>query len=453
MQIHTLRRAVMAGLLAAVTTLISACGGGGTTETLYVDLSYPAGAMEGETRIPMSASANFVGLNGHVPHCSVSAGNLPPGLGLADNCTISGTPSDAGIYAFTVRVTADGVAGSLDFKQGVSISDPTPRLNLGSYIVGLDVSGSDIQVQFPINTQMSAVTLVSQSRGIAVGDSLSYAITGGALPAGTSFDSTNASLSGTATTPGFSSVTITATLTHRGLVYVSTPLTVGIYVTPPVATIGFSGCPYVSIRAADIKWMTAFQCDMTVSNLEPGSSWVVTNASVPAGLSFDPVAARLTGQFLNTDLQYFSAKVVVTLADGRTYTLTPNADWSSNAPQAAWNDASGTFTNMTGVLRGGSQEPFVGGITGMIWVKAGQSITIDPVTIPDALPGDTVSYALAAAPNDVLPPWPSIDSASGRISGVPPQLQGTYNDVLVRLTTTRQGVQGTSVFTWRVVFE
>ena len=453
MHIRTNRLAAWLGLWVA-TILMSACGGGGgSTETLYVDLTYPVDAMQGEINSPMSASPIFTGLNGHTPHCNLGTGTLPAGVGLANNCVVSGTPSSAGNYAFTVHVTADGVQGSLDFPMGIVVTDPTPILNLIAWGSGFGVTGSDIQLQLPINIQSPPRELVSLYKPIAPGDTLSYAMTGGTLPAGISFDTNSAAVSGTPTVPGYSSLSITATLTHRGRVYVSAPVTSGVYVMPTLATFAMSGCPNQPNRATEIKWMVPVQCDLTVSNLDPGARSSVSVIGVPAGLTFDPATARLTGQLQNTDLQYMGVQMDVTLADGRSYSLRPIVEWYSVAPQATWNDASGVFANMSGVLRGGWREPQVSGITGMVWVKEAQAITIDPGQIPDAMAGDTFSYALVAVPGATLPAWLTIDAASGRITGLPPKAPGSYQDVQVRLTTLRQGLSGSALFTWRMFLE
>jgi prepilin-type N-terminal cleavage/methylation domain-containing protein len=52
---------------------------------------------------------------------SISAGSLPPGLSLSDN-TISGTPTTAGTYAFTVQIT-DGAGRQAEKSLSIAVND------------------------------------------------------------------------------------------------------------------------------------------------------------------------------------------------------------------------------------------------------------------------------------------------------------------------------------------
>ncbi|MBI4889841.1 MAG: putative Ig domain-containing protein [Acidobacteria bacterium] len=80
---------------------------------------------------------------------SVSAGTLPPGLSLATNGTLSGTPTAGGVYNFTARVT-DNVGTSatqnyqLTVSAGITINttSPLPDASVGSnYSLTFGASG------------------------------------------------------------------------------------------------------------------------------------------------------------------------------------------------------------------------------------------------------------------------------------------------------------------------
>jgi len=65
--------------------------------------------------------------------CSLSAGGLPTGLNLSGSCTISGTPSAAGSFGFTARVTdANSIAGT----QSLSITVNSPAGPLRAPVAG-----------------------------------------------------------------------------------------------------------------------------------------------------------------------------------------------------------------------------------------------------------------------------------------------------------------------------
>ena len=122
---------------------------------------------------------SFDASGGTSPHSfSRSSGSLPSGLSLSSNGNLSGTPSSAGTYTFTIRVTdADGRTAEKQFT--IEIVNPvtisTTTLNDG--IVGQ-----------PYNQGISA------SGGYG---GLSHELYSGLLPAGLSLDSQSGAISGT----------------------------------------------------------------------------------------------------------------------------------------------------------------------------------------------------------------------------------------------------------------
>lgn len=122
---------------------------------------------------------------------SVTSGELPPGLSLThdnDSFTISGTPTAVGLYAFTVTVnTQDGGSKSKAFTIRVAMiatASPLPNGSEGTaYSQTLTIDG-------PIN-----------------GDAL-WTFTG-TLPPGLTLNTTTGVISGTPTTDGTYSFTIT----------------------------------------------------------------------------------------------------------------------------------------------------------------------------------------------------------------------------------------------------
>ncbi|TDO18119.1 putative Ig domain-containing protein [Mycobacterium sp. BK086] len=142
---------------------------------------------------------------------SKPTGSLPSGLSLNTSTgEISGTPSAAGSYSFTLRAT-NGY-GSVDQAFSGSVLESTPSITESS----LD----------SITTSVA----FSQTLHASGYPTITWSNPSGSLPAGLTFDSATATISGTPTTPGAYSFTIRVTnsIGHTDTVYSGT-------VNPPIA--------------------------------------------------------------------------------------------------------------------------------------------------------------------------------------------------------------------------
>lgn len=125
---------------------------------------------------------------------SLAGGSLPPGMTLAANGTLSGTPSSAGTYAFSVKVTdANGntavetVTFTVSAKP-VSITTPSP------------LPSGMVSVQYPTQVLSAAGGFTPYT----------FTVSNGSLPGGLSLAS-NGSISGTPTATGTFQFTVVAT--------------------------------------------------------------------------------------------------------------------------------------------------------------------------------------------------------------------------------------------------
>ena len=158
--------------------------------TATLTVSSPPAATVGTPYI-----GNIPVTGGTAPYsCTIASGTLPGGLALGANCALSGTPTTAGTATVNVTATDSATPANTTTGPATITVQPMPALTLtGSLPNG-------------IVGQAYSQTLQA-SGGMAP---YTYALTAGTLPAGLTL-STGGVISGTPTTPGASSFTVTAT--------------------------------------------------------------------------------------------------------------------------------------------------------------------------------------------------------------------------------------------------
>ncbi|WP_285447438.1 putative Ig domain-containing protein [Xanthomonas sp. LMC-A-07] len=125
---------------------------------------------------------------------AVSAGNVPAGLTLASNGTLSGTATVEGSFNFTVTATD---ANTFTASQAYAVTVAGPNLALPASSLPAGTAG-----------QAYAATIAPATGGTAP---YSYALTAGALPSGVVLDAATGTLSGTPTVSGTFNFTLTVT--------------------------------------------------------------------------------------------------------------------------------------------------------------------------------------------------------------------------------------------------
>ena len=184
-------------------------------------LSFTPATLTGGT-VGAAYSQPISGSGGTAPYGSfaLASGSLPPGLSLAAGGTLSGTPTAAGTYTFTVSAQ-DSSTGSGPYtgtSSTISLTIGAPTLSLSPASVPAAARGSAFSQTF------------STSGGTSP---YSYSITAGSLPAGLTLSSGGV-LSGTPTADGSFSFTVTATDSSGGTQY-STSQAYSLTVNPPLA--------------------------------------------------------------------------------------------------------------------------------------------------------------------------------------------------------------------------
>ena len=287
-----------------------------------------------------------------------SATGLPAGLSInGSSGTISGTPTTAGSSSVTVKATdGAGYSGSATFTW--TISNTVAVTNPGNQA---SVTGSAI-------TPVTDSATDSQS-----GATLTWSATG--LPAGLSINSSSGTISGTPTTPGTSSVTVTA------------------------------GDPSGANGSATFSWTVS----NTVAVANPGSQSAVTGTAV------SPLAASATdsqsGATLTWSATGLPAGLSVNASTG-TVTGTPTAPCTCSVTLKATDGAgfsgSATFTwtvaNTVAVATPGSQS----NVTGTAISPVSNSATDSQAGV------STFTWSATG-----LPAGLSINASTGTITGTP----------------------------------
>ncbi|MFN7975087.1 MAG: putative Ig domain-containing protein [Acidobacteriota bacterium] len=291
----------------------------------------PASLPNGTVGVPYSQTVTANG--GTAPYTfAVTAGTLPAGLSLnGATGVISGTPTAAGTSNFTVTATdANGCTASQPYSltidcAGLSISPATlPNATLG----------------VPYSQTVTA------SGGTAP---YTYAVTAGALPTGLALNAGTGVISGTPTTPGSFSFTVTATDSAGctvGQAYTINVNCPGMSISPATLPNGFVGIPYSQT--------------VTASGGTAPYTYAITAGALPPGLALNAASGVISG----------------------TPTAAGNFSFTVTATDSAGCSASQAYT---------------------ITVTTGCGMTISPATLPNGTEGLAYSQTLTA--NGGTPPY------------------------------------------------
>ena len=401
-------------------------------------------------------------------------GSLPPGLSMTTGsnyaATISGTPTTAGTYSFTVQASIGGL-------------NAAPIIVRQAYTVG--IAGP---VTISTTTLPDGVVGVSYSQGVtATGGyglgTYTYTLAQGTLPPGLQLNSTSGVIYGTPTAAGLSSFAMQVSSQAGGGPVLSAYAYLSINVSTPPLTITTASLPAGAV-------LTAYSQTLAVTGGTPPYTWRVTSGSLPGGLTLassgnisgTPTAAgTFTIQVAVSDSQQGSASgsftikinsaalVVITTTSlpagtvGTAYTATTLAA-TGGTPPYTWSVASGALPSALSISSGviSGTPAAVGSFTFQVTVTDSQQATatgtftiritaaalvITTTFLPAgtvgtaytattlAATGGTPPYTWSVAPGSTLPGGLSLSSA-GVVSGTP-SVAGTF-PVTLQVTDSAQ---------------
>ena len=373
---------------------LAAIGGGSNTAPTVANAISPQSATVGQAFSFTIPSNTFT--DAETPNSlTITVSNLPAGLSYS-NGTISGTPTTAGSFTVTVTATDPGnLSVSTTFVITVS---PAQSSNTAPTVANAispqsATVGQAFSFTIPSNTFTDAETPNSLT------------ITVSNLPAGLSYSSSNRTISGTPTTAG--SYTVTVTATDPGGLSVST--TFVITVSPAQA----SNTPPTVANAIGPRSATAGQAfsftipSNTFTDAETPNSLTITVSNLPAGLSF------ANGTISGTPTTAGSYTITVTATD----------------PGGLSVSTTFVLTVATGGGKGNT-APTVANAIGPRSATVGQAFTftIPSNTFTDAQTPNSLVITVSGLP-------PGLSYSNGTISGTP-TTAGSYT---VTVTATDPG--------------
>lgn len=192
---------------------------------------------------------------------SVSTGSLPPGLALnATTGGLTGTPTTAGSYSFTLRAANPLGAVTASFSMGLGGAPAWTDRSLANGVPG-----------------------VAYADGVAAAGAppATYAVVSGALPPGLSLDANTGQVAGTPTTLGDYSFTIRASNI--------------IDATDAVLTVTIGSPPTWVDTGLGSAVVGQAYLDGVAASSSAAVTYSLTQNTLPAGLTLDPTTGVITG--------------------------------------------------------------------------------------------------------------------------------------------------------------
>ncbi|MDO8034503.1 putative Ig domain-containing protein [Janthinobacterium sp. SUN128] len=252
---------------------------------------------------PTALSAMVVGVafnesitatGGTATYGFVASGTVPAGLTLAANGTLSGTPTTAGAYNFTVTATDSSTGTGTPFNAQINYS--------GTVAVAVPIAGN-VSVNVPYGSGATAIPL-----NLSGGAAASVAVATGAAHGTATANGTSISYTPTAGYAGPDSFTYTATNTSG----TSASASVAVVVGTPIVTLTPASLANPTAEAA-------YTATLTAAGGTAPYTFSVSSGTLPVGLSLNAATGVLSG----TTNVAGSVSITIKVTDSSTGTGAP----------------------------------------------------------------------------------------------------------------------------------
>jgi hypothetical protein len=315
------------------------------------------------------------------------SGSLPAGLTLNSSGVISGTPTAAGTFSFTLKVTDSGTPVQTA-TEALSIAISPSALT----ITTAALPGGSVGVSYSAT--------VAASGGTAP---YGVSILSGSLPAGLTLSSSGV-ITGTPTAAG--TVSFTLKVTDSGSPAQTATEALSIAIAPSALTITTAALPGGTVGVAYSATVAA------LGGTAP-YGWSTLSGSLPAGLTLNPLTGAITGTPTAADTFSFTLKVsdsgsqtavkpfTITIAPTFTLTGLPSSPQPGASISSATVTSSTPFTGTLTVALNTSQAGFPAGNNGDAGFGTGFGTKPDSATITVPAGTTTVSFPTPLDPGTV----------------------------------------------------
>jgi subtilisin family serine protease len=254
---------------------------------------------------------------------SVSSGVLPAGLTLnAGTGAVTGTPTSAGTFSFTVRVT-DSLS-QFDTQDLSVVVDPPPVPT----VTTTSLPGGVVGTPYSQTLQATGGT-----------PPYTWSLDSGSLPPGLTLNAGTGAVTGTPTAAG--AFPFTVRVTDSLSQFDTQDLSVDV-ASPPSPIVTTSSLPGGVVG-------TAYSQTLQATGGTPPYTWSLDTGSLPAGLSLNPSTGAVTGTPTSNGTSNFTARVTDSLSQFDTQELSLTVTGPTQV--TAWPSAT---TVLTGTLRSGT---------------------------------------------------------------------------------------------------
>lgn len=328
---------------------------------------------------------------------AVTAGALPAGLTLTSTGVLSGTPTAGGTFNFTITGTDSSTGTGPYFSSRVyTLTVGVPTLTIT-----------------PASGSLSGTAGTAYSRTFTASGGTSpytYAltITAGTMPAGMSFNTATATLSGTPTSAGTVTFNVVATDSSSGSGPYSITGTYTLTVSAPSISVSPATLPNPAIA-------TAYSQTVTAANGTAPYTYAITSGALPAGLTLTS-----SGVLSGTPTAGGTFNITITATDANSFTASRAYSLTIGAPTVTVNPAAAPAAQVT----------------------TAYSQTFSAT-------GGTAPYTYAVSTGS-LPAGLSLNASTGVLSGTPTTLGSSTFTVQARDSSTGTGAPYTGTRSYTI---